>query len=144
NGANDYNAYDISFLDNLPSELDGVSLTSVLYQGATNNGGPDFIIQGGQLLSASGANIDIAKGGSIVLHLRGTVNASAAGEAAFANDAQVRWSSLDGANAGERSGADGVLNGGTLNDYRLESTLLFPVSNGIRISHVGGLPDTPP
>ncbi|MCO7515159.1 VCBS domain-containing protein [Pseudomonas guariconensis] len=144
NGANDYNAYDISFLDNLPSELDGVSLTSVLYQGATNNGGPDFIIQGGQLLSASGANIDIAKGGSIVLHLRGTVNASAAGEATFANDAQVRWTSLDGANAGERSGADGVLNGGTLNDYRLDSTLLFPVSNGIRISHVGGLPDTPP
>ncbi|SFC57905.1 VCBS repeat-containing protein [Pseudomonas citronellolis] len=144
NGANDYAAFDISLLDTLPSELDGVTITGVIYSGATNNGGVDFVIQGGQLVTASGANIDIAKGGSIVLHLRGTVNASAAGQAVFNNVAQVQWTSLDGANAGERSGADGVLDGGSLNDYRLDSILPFPVSNGIRISRVGGVQDTPP
>ncbi|MDF3934568.1 VCBS domain-containing protein, partial [Pseudomonas citronellolis] len=144
-GANDYSAFDISLLDTLPTELDGVTITGVIYSGgATNNNGVDFVIQGGQLVTASGANIDIAKGGSIVLHLRGTVNASAAGEAVFNNVAQVQWTSLDGANPGERTGVDGVLNGGALNDYRLNSILPFPVSNGIRISHVGGMQDTPP
>lgn len=142
--SSDFDAFDISLLDNLPSQLDGVTITGVVYQGATNNGGVDFVIQGGQLRTATGANIDIAKGGSIVLHLRGTVNATAAGLAAFTNNAQVRWTSLDGNHTAERTGADGVLNGGTLNDYRLDSALVFPVTNGVRISHVGGLPDTPP
>jgi len=145
NGANDYAAFDINLLDVLPTELDNVTLTGVLYQGgATNNGGVDFVIQNGQLVTANGANIDIAKGGSITLRLTGVVNATAAGKAAFANNAQVQWTSLDGTNAGERTGADGVLNGGTLNDYRQISALLIPVSNGILISRVGGLPDTPP
>ncbi|MCJ1886426.1 VCBS domain-containing protein [Pseudomonas sp. LA21] len=145
NGANDYAAFDINLLDILPTELDNITLTGVLYQGgATNNGGVDFVIQNGQLITANGANIDIAKGGSITLRLTGVVNATAAGQATFANNARVQWTSLDGTNASERTGADGVLNGGTLNDYRQISALLFPVSNGILISRVGGLPDTPP
>lgn len=145
NGANDYAAFDINLLDILPTELDNITLTGVLYQGgATNNGGVDFVIQNGRLITASGANIDIAKGGSITLRLTGVVNATAAGQATFANNARVQWTSLDGVNAGERTGADGVLNGGDLNDYRQISALLFPVSNGILISRVGGLPDTPP
>lgn len=145
------NAFDISLLDGLPTELSGVSITGITYSGgATNNGGADFIIQGGQLISVSGANIDIANGGRIVLQLTGTVNATAAGEAAFANAVEVRWTSLDGSsNAidtvnGERSGEDGLLNGGSLNDYRLASLLTFQVSNGVRISRVGGVTDTPP
>lgn len=145
NGANDYAAFDLSFLDTLPTELNNVTLTGVLYQGgATNNGGVDFIIQNGQLITANGANIDIAKGGSIVLQLTGVVNATAAGKAVIANNAQVEWTSLDGTNSGERTGVDGILNGGTLNDYRQVSALLIPVANGILISRVGGLPDTPP
>lgn len=145
------NAFDISLLDGLPTELSGITLTGVVYSGgATNNGGADFIIQGGQLISVTGANIDIANGGSITLRLTGTVNATAAGEAAFPNAVDVRWTSLDGANNtvdttnGERSGEDGILNGGTLNDYRVTSLLVFPVSNGIRISRVGGVADTAP
>lgn len=145
NGANDYAAFDISLLDGLPTELDNITLTGVLYQGgATNNGGVDFIIQNGQLITANGANVDIAKGGSIVLTLRGVVNASAAGQAAFPNAVQVEWTSLDGTNSGERTGVDGVLNSNVLNDYRVTSLLVFPVSNGIRISRVGGMQDTPP
>ena len=145
------NAFDISLVDGLPTELSGITLTGVTYSGgATNNAGADFIIQNGQLISVSGANIDIANGGSITLRLTGTVNATAAGQAAFPNAVDVRWTSLDGANNtvdtanGERSGEDGVLNGGTLNDYRVASLLVFPVSNGIRISRVGGVVDTAP
>ncbi|QXN47673.1 VCBS domain-containing protein [Pseudomonas fluorescens] len=143
NTGNDFSAFDISFLDNLPSQLDGLTLTGVLYQnGATNNGGVDFELVGGQLRTVNGANIDIAKGGSIVLSITGVVNASAASQSNFANVAAVQWTSLDGTVAGERSGVDGLINDGTLNDYRNASTLVIPVAQAIEVSRVGGLPDT--
>jgi VCBS repeat-containing protein len=144
NGGSDFNAFDISFLDNLPTQLSGVTLVGVLYQnGATNNGGVDFELVGGQLRTASGANIDIAKGGSIVLSITGVVNATAASQSNFANVAAVEWTSLDGTQSGERTGVDGTLNGGSLNDYRNLSTLVVPVAQAIEISRVGGLPDSP-
>ncbi|MEJ5061413.1 MULTISPECIES: VCBS domain-containing protein [unclassified Pseudomonas] len=143
-GGNDFNAFDISFLDNLPTQLSNITLTGVLYQnGATNNGGIDFEIVNGQLRTANGANIDITKGGSIVLSLSGVVNATAASQSNFANVASVQWTSLDGTQGGERTGVDGTLNGGTLNDYRNSSTLVVPVAQAIQISRVGGLPDSP-
>jgi VCBS repeat-containing protein len=144
NGATDFNAFDISLLDTLPTELNNIVLQAVTYQGAaSNNGGSDFEIVGGQLRSTSGANIDIGKGGSIVLRLTGTVNASAAaGGSNFDNVATVQWTSLDGSNSGERTGVDGPLQGGTLNDYQRSSTLLVPVPALLELSRVGGLPDT--
>ena len=143
NGSSDFNAFDISFLDNLPTQLDNVTLRGIQYlNGASNNGGVDFEIVNGQLRTANGANIDIVKGGSIVLRISAVVNASAAANAAFANLASVQWTSLDGPQAGERSGVDGPINGGTLNDYRNSSTLVIPVAQSIEISRVGGLPDT--
>ncbi|VVP66149.1 hypothetical protein PS918_00303 [Pseudomonas fluorescens] len=142
-GGSDFNAFDISFLDNLPTQLSNITLTGVLYQnGATNNGGVDFELVNGQLRTVNGANIDIAKGGSIVLSLSGVVNATAASQSNFANIATVQWTSLDGTQGGERTGVDGLLNGGTLNDYRNASTLIVPVAQAIQISRVGGLPDT--
>ncbi|MDM0107949.1 VCBS domain-containing protein [Variovorax sp. J22R24] len=150
NGSSDFDAFDISLLDNLPPELNNLTLAEVTYQGAaTNNGGPGFEIVGRQLRTAAGANIDIGKGGSIVLRITGVVNASAASEPLFTNTAQVQWTSLNGNTAGtadpagERTGVDGLLNTGVLNDYRRDSALTFNVAQGIRISRVGGLPDTP-
>ncbi|MFY0731792.1 VCBS domain-containing protein [Pseudomonas sp. NFX15] len=143
NGGSDFSAFDITFLDNLPTQLDNVTLVGVLYQnGATNNGGVGFEIVNGQLRTANGANIDIAKGGSIVLQLTGVVNATAAAQSNILNVATVEWTSLDGTQGGERTGVDGILNGGTLNDYRNASTLVIPVAQAIEISRVGGLPDT--
>ncbi|WP_419710434.1 VCBS domain-containing protein [Pseudomonas sp. NFX224] len=143
NGGSDFSAFDITFLDNLPTQLNGLTLTGVLYQnGATNNGGVDFELVGGQLRTVNGANIDIAKGGSIVLSITGVVNATAASQSNFTNVANVQWTSLDGTQAAERTGVDGQLNGGTLNDYRNFSTLIVPVAQAIQISRVGGLPDT--
>lgn len=144
-------AFDISLLDVLPSEIDNLTISGTIQYngGATNNGGVDFVIVNGQLVTANGANIDIANGGSIVITLSGVVNANAAGQAVIPNNVDVRWSSLDGSsNAtdtvnGERSGDDGILNGGALNDYRVLSALLIPVTNGIDVSRVGGVSDTP-
>lgn len=145
-------AFDISLLDNLPTQIDNLVINGTIQYlgGATNNGSIDFIISGGQLVTANGANIDIANGGSIVITLKGTVNASAAGMAVIPNNVQVNWSSLNGIDSsadtanGERNGDDGLLNSGVLNDYSVISALLIPVTNGIQVSRVGGVSDTPP
>ncbi len=145
------NAFDLSLLNILPTQMDNIVISGTVYNGgATNNGGVDFVIQNGQLVTANGANIDIANGGSIVITLTGVVNATAAGQAGISNSVVVRWTSLDGLSnatdtaAGERGGDDGLLNSGVLNDYRQINTLLIPVTNGIQVSRVGGLDATPP
>lgn len=145
------NAFDLSLLNILPTQMDNIVITGIVYSGgATNNTGVDFIIQNGQLVTANGANIDIANGGKIVISLSGVVNATAAGQAVISNNVVVRWTSLDGLSnttdtgAGERGGDDGLLNSGVLNDYRQINTLFIPVTNGIQVSRVGGLDATPP
>jgi VCBS repeat-containing protein len=143
NGSADFSAFDINLQDTLPTELNNLTLVGVLYQnGATSNGGVDFEIVNGVLRTASGANVDIAKGGSIMLRISGVINATAAGLSSFDNQATVQWTSLDGASTAERSGFDGILNGGALNDYRNTSTLTVGVAQAMIISRVGGLPDT--
>ncbi|HET6555388.1 MAG TPA: VCBS domain-containing protein [Dyella sp.] len=142
--SSDFNAFDISFTDTLPSELSGYTILGVAYTGgATNHGGQDFTIVNGVLQTASGANLDIPVGGSITIRVTGVVNASAASVSSFDNTATVSWTSLDGSNSGERTGVDGLLNSGVLNDYSATNTLTVPVLAAVYISRVGGLPDTP-
>ena len=146
--ASDFNAFDLTFLDSLPTELDSLAIQSVVYGGgATNNGGVDFTLSGRTLATAAGANVDIQTGGSITITVAGVVNSTAANVANFTNTAQVRWTSLDGtsntAQTDERTGADGLLNSSALNNYRVQSSLKLLVVTGATMSHVGGLADTP-
>ncbi|MBS0453792.1 MAG: VCBS domain-containing protein [Proteobacteria bacterium] len=148
-GSSDFNAFDISFLNNLPAQLSGITLLGVDYAGgATNNGQADFELSPTSLATVTGANIDIGKGGSITLHLRGTVNASAPAVPNIVNSATVQWTSLDGTTggtadpAGERTGVDGPLNSNVLNDYQRTNALNIPVASGVRFSRVGGMGDT--
>lgn len=142
-GSADFSAFDITLVDNLPTQLSNYTLLGVTYlNGATAHGGPDFEIAGGQLRSVAGADIDVAKGGSIVIRVSGVVNATAAGGTTIANTATVRWTSLDGVDGGERTGADGPLAGGSLNDYQRASTAGIPIAHGVLLARVGGLPDT--
>ncbi|WP_213955075.1 VCBS domain-containing protein [Variovorax sp. dw_954] len=148
-GGTDFDAYDISFTDTLPTQLTGLTLAGVTYAGgASNSGGADFAIVGGVLQSAASANIDIPKGGSIVLRVTGTVGATAENTPSIDNTASVRWSSLNGADSiaqpGERTGADGLLNSGSLNDYRREASTRIDVLSGMETSRIGGMADTPP
>jgi uncharacterized repeat protein (TIGR01451 family) len=139
----DVDAFDIAFSDTLPTELSGLTLLGVTYSGnATNHGGADFVIVNGVLRTADGSNIDIPAGGSVVIRVTGVVNAAAASVPSFDNTATVAWTSMDGAIAGERTGNDGLLGSGVLNDYRASTTLTVPVLRGVYISRVGGLPDT--
>lgn len=140
--ASDVDAFDVRLSDVLPTELSGVQIIGVtLYGGATLTGG-DFVIQNGVLELAPGAKLDIPKGSSLVLQFRGTLNDTTGTSGKVDNQVTVQWSSLDGAQNGERTGADGNLASGVLNDYRLVSTLSEDVAASGTISHVGGLADT--
>ncbi|MGF6494839.1 fimbrial isopeptide formation D2 family protein [Luteibacter sp. 621] len=148
-GASDFNAYDITFSDTLPTTLQNIVLLGVTYAGgATHDGSstPDagFIIVNGVLRNADGSAIDIPKGGSIVLRFSGQVTADAVNGNAIDNTASVRWTSLDGADAGERTGEDGTLGSGVLNDYRSDAVSVVPVARGVFLSRVGGLDSTTP
>jgi large repetitive protein len=146
-GSSDFPAYDISFSDALPSELDSIVLQSVVSAGGATASPGDFVFFGRNLTTTAGANIDIPKGGSITLIVTAVANSTVASVFSFTNTPEVQWTSLDGttstAQANERTGADGLLNGGSLNDYRQTSPLVIEVVSGSSISHVGGLPDTP-
>lgn len=146
----DYDAFDVAFNSVLPSELDQLTLVSVIYTVngvSTDISGSFSLDPNGRTLVNSG-NLDIAKGGTVVIRVTGVVNASGASVAQFDNQAQVRWTSLNGTTsgvadpAGERTGEDGRLNSGVLNDYRRDSVLIIPVAQGIKFSRVGGLSDT--
>ena len=146
------NAFDISFLDTVPSQLifsePGFGLQSLTYAGgATNNGGPDFLVGGSAIVTDPAANIDIPTGGSITLVIKGRVRSDLGSINDIVNTATAQWTSLDGTTAlpttGERSGVNGPLNSGVLNDYRTTSTSTVPVAAGATISHVGLLADTP-
>lgn len=146
-------AYDIGFIDNFPTGLlTGLQLTGVAYGGSvTTNGGPtvDFVLGAdGVLRTASGANIDIANGGSITLTVTGTVTSTAVNFQSINNQSSVQWTSINDAApvtaaGGERTGVDGLLNSGVLNDYQVEASTQVKVLSGVQLSRIGGMPDTP-
>ena len=145
--ASDFDAFDVSFSDIVPSELVPLAIVAVIPTGGATASSADFTLSGNTLTTTGSANIDIPKGGSVTLIVTSQVSSSAANVASFTNTAEVRWTSLNGIDSTpqtlERSGADGLLNGGSLNDYRRESALTLFVVSGGNISHVGGLADTP-
>ncbi|GJG97587.1 VCBS domain-containing protein [Cupriavidus pauculus] len=143
-GSGDFNAYDVQLRDVLPEELDGVTIIGVtLSGGATISGPGDFVIVNGVLQTAAGSKLDIPRGASVVIQIRGTVNALVGTSGSIDNPVNVSWTSLSGAVAGERTGADGLLNTGVLNDYQVQNVNETRVAAGGAISHVGGMLDTP-
>ncbi|AEC20414.1 hypothetical protein PT7_1874 [Pusillimonas sp. T7-7] len=138
----DVDAFDVRLQDVLPSELGQVEIIGVTLHGGVTLTGGDFIIENGVLQLDPAAKLDIPKGGSLVLQFRGVLNDSTGTTGKVDNQVTVEWSSLDGAAAGERTGADGALNSGALNDYRLVSVHTENVAASGTISHVGGLADT--
>ncbi|MGF6691824.1 VCBS repeat-containing protein [Metapseudomonas resinovorans] len=151
NSGNDFDAFDIAFSSQLPTELDQLTLVSVTYTvgGVSTDISASFTLDPTGRTLVNTGNVDIAKGGTISIRISGVVNATGASVARFDNLADVRWTSLNGNNingaanpVGERTGQDGLINTGVLNDYQRDSILIFPIAQGIRLSRVGGLNDT--
>ncbi|TLX79454.1 DUF4347 domain-containing protein [Pseudomonas nicosulfuronedens] len=130
-------AFDLSFLDTLPVQISNYTITNISGAAAGS-----FAIVNGVLQIVG--KVDLSAGGNIVISLSGVVNSQVGTVPVMRNIAAVQWTSLDGPDSGERTGVDGILHSGVLNDYDIDHTLLIPVSNQILVSRVGGMPDTPP
>ncbi|WP_348814291.1 VCBS domain-containing protein [Halomonas sp. H10-59] len=143
-------AFDLGLSVQLPAELDGVSLEAVSFSDANGPAVGDFEITGndtdGYLLSLkSGFDLDLRTGHSITLTIGGTVGATAADLANLTSEARVDWTSLDdtsSSNDSERTGANGELGDGSLNDYRQIDIQAIPIAQTLQVSRVGGLDST--
>jgi len=152
-------AFDLSFQETFPTAgnvptalLSGMTLGSVIYtdpQGGTTDITADFQLVNGVLTIRDGVNIDLANGAKIVIQVSGVVTADADNSQTIDSTANVRWTSIDGdatvtSAGGERTGADGLLGSGVVNDYQVQAVTRVPVISGVQLSRIGGLPDTPP
>ena len=143
-------AFDLGLSVQLPAELDGVSLEAVSFSDANGPAVGDFEITGNdtdgyQLSLKSGFDLDLRTGHSITLTIGGTVGATAADLANLTSEARVDWTSLDdtsSSNDSERTGANGELGDGSLNDYRQIDIQAIPIAQTLQVSRVGGLDST--
>ncbi|MBY6029578.1 DUF4347 domain-containing protein [Halomonas sp. DP8Y7-1] len=137
--------FDLGFEFSLPSELTGISLDSVTVVGSSGAVIGDFEIDG-NTIRLTNTTLDLRSGESITLTISATVSASAADVRNLTSNAQVTWTSLDDqttTSAGEeRTGADGALYGGDLNDYQYNDRLQVPVAQTLEVSRVGGMQGT--
>ncbi|QEM80331.1 VCBS domain-containing protein [Halomonas binhaiensis] len=145
NNTSGTDAFDLTLNTLLPEHVDDLSIASVV-DSAGNVTAADFIIEDGVLRLADGSNVDLSNGQSITITISGTVGPLAADFASLNSEAQVQWTSLDDevtSSVGEeRTGVDGALNSGVLNDYQQQDILAIPVAQELRVSRVGGLDDT--
>ncbi|MGQ7249723.1 VCBS domain-containing protein [Halomonas sp. V046] len=153
NAAGGIDAFDLSFDSAISAQLDAPFLVSVAIDGTTYNASdannPFEIVgnatDGYRLVSKDDANIDLAAGDQIVIIVSATVGATAADQANLATEASVQWTSLNETSESpgvERTGVDGELGSGVLNDYQSTDTLLIPVAQTLQVSRLGGLADT--
>ncbi|CAN5758103.1 hypothetical protein BH11VER1_BH11VER1_25340 [soil metagenome] len=133
-----YFAYDVDLSDTLSSLL----LTPVILNGVgdfsatgftTAPTTADFEITGGNILQSTAvSNIDMDPGATIVIKVQGILSNSVSSGQSITNTATATFTSLDddavdGNDADERTGADGV--GGALNDYAVASTVVTTAVN---------------
>jgi len=124
NSAGAPTAFNTTLSDVLPAFLTGPSIFSVSGGGFT---AVDFTIVGSTLQTSSASGIDITANTTLDVIVQGTISTTVPATQAFANTANVQWTSLSGTpgarsihNAGstERTGAGGVgTDTAVLNNY---------------------------
>jgi uncharacterized repeat protein (TIGR01451 family)/fimbrial isopeptide formation D2 family protein len=127
--SSDTDAFDVSFLDELPAKIASPALVSVVDTAGIVTAG-DFSLTGSTL---TGGGFDLPKlpaGRTITLTVSGTLAAPLSATETIANTASTRWTSLDGdpgqitpnnSNAYERTGG-GSADPGQLNNYVASGT----------------------
>ena len=150
-------AYEVSLTDPLPVSFfsGGVAIQSATSTGTIRFNGvtrtatiADFAIDvSGVLTFAAGLDVDMEPGATLTVVVRGTDFTGSTGQL-VTNTAESRWSSLDGTpgvrsthvtpntNSTERTGADGLLGSGALNDYRLQDDAIIESPPVVRKSLV--------
>ncbi len=116
------NAYDVVFSDTIPSALTNASVISV---NASGIAAPSSQITGGVLTVPASGAFDLPLGAAVTITFQAQIVSSVAPNQAITNTGAVIWTSLPGVNPNERASGDGLLNGGGVNDYELQSSATF-------------------
>jgi fimbrial isopeptide formation D2 family protein len=114
-GTSDTDAKDITFADIVPAEISfdfasGVTIT----RDAPNDIKASFEKSGNTLQTIGGSSFDLDQGSTVTITIVGTLVTAVEPNEVISNQASMDWTSLDGTDANERTGADG---GGGLNNY---------------------------
>ena len=119
NTDSDTDAYDITFSNPLPSQLDVVIGNVTVIHSVLGDITSLFEISGGVLQTIPGMTFDLPLDASIQVVINGIANTSIEAGETIGSDATVAWTSLDGAVGTERDGSGGV------NDYAETATAAF-------------------
>ena len=133
NGADDTTAYDGTLSDTLPATLTYVPGSLAL--GACAAVGASVSDAAAPTLTASWTSL--APNASCAYTFQATVEYTVTPGQQIVNTPETRWTSLSGAvsdrstfnsNSDERTGADGLLGGGTVNDYRTQGSATLSIA----------------
>ncbi|WP_197455228.1 DUF4347 domain-containing protein [Stieleria neptunia] len=119
--ASDTDAFDVILSEVLPSALQNVSLVSVLHSSAGDLSSLfDLSSTTNTVTTIAPAGFDLRKGETLTLRVTGVVSQSVNPGQTLTGNADVRWTSMDGATAVERTGdgEDHGIGSGGVNDYR--------------------------
>jgi|GEM_PF-711832 len=118
-------AHDVALSDLLPA---GLLITSI--NAPTLGGGAtmDTALAGLGTTSLTG-EFTVPIGGSVTFTYVATIQNSITPGTSFANSAKITWTSIDGTDANERTGATGTQHDGSLNDYSLTDTVTIGTSS---------------
>ncbi|WP_226668707.1 isopeptide-forming domain-containing fimbrial protein [Microbulbifer aggregans] len=128
-GFSDTDAFDATFIDTLPPELENAVLSSATLNvgGTTTNVLDLFVVNGNTIEMAPDASFDLPLGATLTLVIDAIVVNDVILGSVVTNTATVDWESIDGDDANERTGEDGA--GGELNDYETDDSAQFVVAS---------------
>jgi len=119
-------AYDLTFIDVLPDSLENITFT-VVHSDAAKTLATSALFEydatDHEVRTISGQSFDLLVGESITVAIASTIVDDVGPGQEISNRADVQWTSLDGAQTGERTGADGK--DGALDDYATFDTVTF-------------------
>ena len=123
-GVNAADVFDLTIVDTLGASLSYQAGSSVVAGSvvgvAADNAIADPSIAGTVLTwGLAASDIDIAIGETVLVRYQVLVDSTATGGQTLTNNVVVQWSSLDGVDPNERTGADGE--GGAVNDYAIDT-----------------------
>lgn len=121
NANSDTDAFDVIFTDPVPSAItwNYPADVTATHSSAGNILG-DFEQAGDILQTVAGSTFDLLSGETVTLTITGVIGGGVTPGQQLVNTATIDWTSIDGANVGERDGSDGAT--GTPNDYEASST----------------------
>ncbi len=126
NGTDVSTAFDAVFTDTLPAQLNNAVITSteVFTNGASAIS--PATVSSGNVISGM---YTIPKNGSVTFKFSAVLQNSTTPVQTITNLGDLKWTSLNGPSASERTGADGLLSTNVLNNYNVQSSVNFTTTN---------------